>query len=191
MTLALHAHAATFHGTRRHLDGKGLLLLRFRVHHAYFLFSAVERLIERNRKRDLLVRSLFRLRLTSATPEIPIRPEGSFTMAQAFQDIGPVDATTATAAEGIASAACGVGVRAATERISSPKRIASLEGNLVLVRGAVLVVHLAFFIIRKHLVGLVDLLELRLVATGIGVMFTSKLTKCFFDLTSSCASWNA
>lgn len=149
MALALHAHTATFHSTRRHLDGKGLLLLRFGVHHAYFLFSTFEGLIERNRERDLLVRSLFRLRLTSATPEIPIRSEGSFTVTQAFQDVGPVDATTATAAEGIASAACGVSVGAATEGISSPKRIAPLEGNLVLVRGAVLVVHLAFFIIRK------------------------------------------
>ena len=91
------------------LDGKGFLLLRFGVHHAYFLFSAVERLIERNRERDLLVRSLFRLRLTSATPEIPIRSEGSFTMAQAFQDVGPVDATTTATAEGIASTAGGVG----------------------------------------------------------------------------------
>ena len=156
-----------------------------------FFFGAVERLIERNRERYLLVRSLFRLRLTSATSEIPIRSEGSFTITQAFQDVSPIDASTASAAEGIASAAGGVGVRAATEGISSLKRIASLERNLVFVRSTVLVVHLAFFIIRKHLVGFVDLFELRLVATGIGVMFTSKLTKCFFDLTSSCASWNA
>lgn len=69
-------------------------------------------------------------------------------MAQAFQDVGPIELHR-SAAEGIASAAGGVGVRAATEGISSPKRIASLERDLVFVRGTVLVVHLAFFIIRK------------------------------------------
>ena len=50
-------------------------------------------------------------------------------------------------------------------------------GDLVLVRRAVLVVKLALLVVRQHLVGFVDLLELRLVAARVGVVLARELAR--------------
>lgn len=86
-------------------------------------------------------------------------------MANALQNIGPAAAETAgsTAAENV------LDVEA---RTSAPSL-----GNLVLIRRAVLVVKRALLLVAQNFVGLVQLLELCLVATGIGVMLAGELAK--------------
>ena len=97
-------------------------------------------------------------------------------MADAFQDVGPAAEAAARAAEDVLD----------VDRAAAPAL-----GDLVLVRRAVLVVELAFLVVRQHLVRFVQLFELRLVAAGVGVMGARELAKGLLYLVGRRRAWNA
>ncbi len=185
-TLPLQAHAAAVDGAGGHLHRMGVGLALAGNAHGDLLLRAVHGLVEGHVERDLHVLALAGLRLAAeAAAEVPIASKRTFAVADALQNVGPAAAEAAASATAVATASA--------EDILDVEALATAPsmGNLVLVRGAVLVVELALLVVAQHLVGFVELLELGLVAAGIGVMLAGQLAKRLLDLVGRGGARNA
>ena len=160
--LALEAQASAIHGAGRDLDGERVRFGLAWDAHGHTLLGAVERLVERHVQRHVHVLAFARTRLAgtaseaSQVAEVPVRAKCAFAVADAFQNVGPA-VEASRAAEDVFD-------------VHRAARAAPSVGYLVFVRRAVLVVQLALLVVAQNFVGLVKLLEFRLVAARIGVM---------------------
>ena len=153
--------------------------------HGDALLGALHGLVERHIQRDVHILAAAGLGLpTEAATEVPVASKRTFTAANALRNVGPAAAEAAAGRVGAAPAAEDV---LDVESLTAAPSV----GNLVLVRGSVLVVEIALLLVAQHLVGLVQLLELGLVAAGIGMMLAGELAERLLDLVGRGSARNA
>ena len=166
-TLATEAHAAAIDRAGRHLHVK-----RFDaalgITHAHLLDATIECFIEAHVERHVHIAALLRLRLV-------LPAEARTAEAASAENIIDVEASGARHAFTAANAIQNVGPAAEAAKARSPSAAAPSIGNALLIGGSVLVVKLALLLIAQDLIGLVDFLELFLIAACIGVVRACKL----------------